>query len=187
VEFRLGEIEDLPVADATVDVIISSVVVNLSPDKGQVCRDPWRVLKRDGRLALSEVVTTAPLPEAMQQEAALYTACVDELTAMLAEAGFVEIQSPPRMPAASSFATGRPAAGSRISSRPPPSRPSSRQAEGERRMKETEVLGSGRTSCETILKLIEDVAQARGAAVIWRRWTTWRLSQPMVSCRPQGW
>ena len=102
VDFRLGEIEHLPVADATVDVIMSNCVINLSPDKAQVFRDAWRVLKAGGRLAISDIVTTAPLPPDMQQEVALYTACVagaasvDELTAMLAEAGFADIRIAPK-------------------------------------------------------------------------------------------
>ncbi|NTV88220.1 MAG: arsenite methyltransferase, partial [Burkholderiaceae bacterium] len=102
VDFRLGEIEHLPVADATVDAIISNCVINLSPDKAQVFRDAWRVLKPGGRLAISDIVTTAPLPPEMQREVALYTACVagaasvDELTATLLEVGFADIRIAPK-------------------------------------------------------------------------------------------
>ncbi|MBK6742976.1 MAG: arsenite methyltransferase [Hydrogenophilales bacterium] len=102
VEFRLGEIEHLPVADATVDVIISNCVINLSPDKAQVFRDAWRVLKPGGRLAISDIVTTAPLPDDMRREVALYTACVagaadvEALTELMASAGFTDIRIAPK-------------------------------------------------------------------------------------------
>ena len=98
VEFRLGEIEYLPVADACVDVIISNCVINLSPDKARVFREAWRVLKQGGRLAISDVVASAQLPESMRDDPYLHSACVagaspvEELENWLAEAGFVAIR-----------------------------------------------------------------------------------------------
>ncbi|MGD8742569.1 MAG: arsenite methyltransferase [Granulosicoccaceae bacterium] len=102
VEFRLGEIEYLPVADATVDVIISNCVINLSPNKPQVFRDAFRVLKPGGRLAISDVVATAELPEDIKQDMELHSACVsgasaiEELRSMLREAGFIDIRIAPK-------------------------------------------------------------------------------------------
>ncbi len=102
VDFRLGEIEHLPVADATVDVIISNCVINLSPDKPQVFAEAMRVLKPGGRLAISDVVATAELPEEMLDDLQLYSCCVsgastiDALRAMLEEAGFVDISIEPK-------------------------------------------------------------------------------------------
>lgn len=102
VEFRLGEIEHLPVADRSVDVIISNCVINLSPDKKQVFRDAFRVLRPGGRLAISDMVSTAPLPAAMKDDLALHAGCVagatpvDELKSVLADAGFSQIEVEPK-------------------------------------------------------------------------------------------
>lgn len=102
VEFRLGEIEHLPVADASVDVIISNCVINLSPDKLQVFREAFRVLRPGGRLAISDIVTTAPLPEEVRRDLALYAGCIagaattTKLEAMLRESGFEHIRIQPK-------------------------------------------------------------------------------------------
>ena len=102
VEFRLGEIEHLPVADGSVDIIISNCVVNLSPDKPQVYREAFRVLKSGGRLAISDVVASAPIPEDVAKDITAYSACVagassvDEVTRMLTEAGFASIRVRPK-------------------------------------------------------------------------------------------
>ena len=102
VEFQLGEIENLPVADGTVDVVISNCVINLSPDKPRVFTDAYRVLKPGGRLAISDVVAFAELPEHIRQDMALYTGCmagastVAEVEAMLRASGFIEIRVVPK-------------------------------------------------------------------------------------------
>lgn len=102
VEFRLGEIEHLPVADQSIDVIISNCVVNLSPDKPQVFRDAFRVLTPGGRLAISDVVATAPFPDELKDDLALRSCCVsgasliNDLEQMLQAAGFREICIKPK-------------------------------------------------------------------------------------------
>ncbi len=76
VEFRLGEIEHLPIADNTADVVISNCVINLVPDKEQVYREAFRVLKPGGRIAIADVVNTAPLPPELAADATLLCACL---------------------------------------------------------------------------------------------------------------
>ncbi|MDD5219710.1 MAG: arsenite methyltransferase, partial [Candidatus Bipolaricaulis sp.] len=98
VEFRLGEIEHLPVADASVDVIISNCVVNLSPDKPQVFREAYRVLKRGGRMFLSDIVLRKELPRAVHNSIEAYVGCVagaslqTEYLAAIRAAGFDDVE-----------------------------------------------------------------------------------------------
>lgn len=102
VEFRLGEIEHLPVADESVDVIISNCVVNLSIDKPAVYREAYRVLKPGGRLAISDIVATAELPADVQNDLDAYTGCMAGATAipaieqMLRSTGFDGIRVSPK-------------------------------------------------------------------------------------------
>ncbi|MCB9690137.1 MAG: arsenite methyltransferase [Alphaproteobacteria bacterium] len=102
VEFRLGEIEHLPIADQTADVILSNCVINLSPDKGQVFREAFRVLKPGGRLAISDVVATAELPEEMRNDPKLIAGCmgnaapIEEIEGYLKDAGFDAIRIAPK-------------------------------------------------------------------------------------------
>jgi arsenite methyltransferase len=97
VEFRLGEIEHLPVADNSADIIMSNCVVNLSPDKLSVYREAYRVLKPGGRLAISDILATAPLPGEIKKNLALLAACVGgaetiaDTEHMLIKAGFSAI------------------------------------------------------------------------------------------------
>ena len=101
VEFRLGEIEHLPAEDKSVDAIISNCVVNLSPEKDKVFREAYRVLKPGGRLAVSDVVATSPLPEEVRKDLSLISACiggaerVEAIKRMLEETGFEEIRVTP--------------------------------------------------------------------------------------------
>ena len=102
VEFRLGEIEHLPVADNSVDVIMSNCVINLSPNKQQVFNDAYRVLKTGGRLAISDVVSSTDLPEEIKNDTTLYSACVSgassiiDLEHMMKSAGFNNIKIEPK-------------------------------------------------------------------------------------------
>lgn len=102
VEFRLGEIEHLPVADHSIDVILSNCVINLSPDKERVFADCFRVLKPGGRLAISDVVAFADLPAHVQEDMALLTGCmagaalISDLEEMLKEAGFQQVRIRPK-------------------------------------------------------------------------------------------
>jgi len=102
VDFRLGEIENLPVADGIVDVIISNCVINLSPDKEKVFKEAYRVLKDGGRLAITDIVMTAQLPAELQSNMQLYSGCVagastiKELTKFMEQAGFKNISITPK-------------------------------------------------------------------------------------------
>jgi arsenite methyltransferase len=102
VEFRFGEIESLPVADESVDVIISNCVINLSPEKLRVFKEAYRVLKPGGRLAVADIVATAPLPDEVRGDWAAYTGCmagasqVRELEQMLEAVGFQRVRIAPK-------------------------------------------------------------------------------------------
>jgi SAM-dependent methyltransferase len=102
VEFRLGEIEHLPVADGSVDVIISNCVVNLSPNKPRVFEEAFRVLRPGGRLAISDVVLTAAVPHEVRADPESVASCVagastiDRLETMLTDAGFEAVAVSPK-------------------------------------------------------------------------------------------
>jgi SAM-dependent methyltransferase len=102
VEFREGYLEKLPVEDNSVDVVISNCVINLSPDKPQVFREVFRALKPGGRVAVSDIVTDGPLPEAVQKSVEAWGACVagaldvKDYTRGLSEAGFSEVKVQPK-------------------------------------------------------------------------------------------
>ncbi len=102
VEFRLGEIEHLPVADASVDVVISNCVLNLSPDKPQVWREIARVLKPAGRVAVSDLALLRPLPQSVREDLQALVGCiagavlVEETRAMARAAGLSDIVLTPK-------------------------------------------------------------------------------------------
>lgn len=105
VEFRKGDIEDLPVDDNSVDAIISNCVINLAPDKEKVFKEAYRVLKRGGRLMISDVVLTKPLPEELKNDKELLVGCVSgailkqEYLDLLKKAGFSSIRIHKETPA----------------------------------------------------------------------------------------
>jgi len=94
VEFRLGEIENLPVADISVDTIMSNCVINLSPDKAKVFKEAFRVLKPTGKMVISDIVSDEPLPVVMQNDANAWSACIsgaltkEDYLKKIANAGF---------------------------------------------------------------------------------------------------
>lgn len=98
VQFRLGEFEHLPIADASVDVVISNCATNLSSDKPGVLKEAFRVLKPGGRLAISDIVTLQPLPEELCRDSSLHASCISgassvtEVRRFLGEAGFRNIR-----------------------------------------------------------------------------------------------
>jgi SAM-dependent methyltransferase len=102
VEFRLGEIEHLPLADASVDVVLSNCVINLSPSKAEVFREAFRVLRAGGRVAISDVLATRPIPAHLRSTELALASCVGgaievgALEQMLISAGFSEIRITPR-------------------------------------------------------------------------------------------
>jgi arsenite methyltransferase len=97
-EFREGEIEHLPVEDASVDVVISNCVINLSPDKPQVFREVHRVLRPGGRMVVSDIVLNRPLPESARNDEDLYAACIagallrEDYLAAIRAAGFASVE-----------------------------------------------------------------------------------------------
>ncbi|HEV2549445.1 MAG TPA: arsenite methyltransferase [Stellaceae bacterium] len=102
VEFRLGELEHLPIADNTANVVLSNCVINLVPNKAQVFREAFRVLKPGGRLAISDVVNTAPLSAELRADIDLLCGCVagaaplESMEVWLAEAGFIDVRITPK-------------------------------------------------------------------------------------------
>jgi ubiquinone/menaquinone biosynthesis C-methylase UbiE len=98
VEFRLGEIEDLPLASNRVDVVVSNCVLNLVPDKEKAFAETFRVLKPGGHFSISDIVLSGELPEGLQQDAALYAGCVsgaiqkEQYLDLVRQSGFTNIQ-----------------------------------------------------------------------------------------------
>jgi arsenite methyltransferase len=104
VEFRLGEIEDMPLEDGTVDVVISNCVLNLVPDKAKAFAETFRVLKPGGHFCVSDIVATGPLPDGIRNAAALYVGCVagampeTDYLEVIRKAGFGNVRVAERKP-----------------------------------------------------------------------------------------
>ena len=102
IEIRLGEMENLPVADNSIDVIISNCVINLSPEKQRVFNEAFRVLKAGGRLAVSDIIASAPMPAGIRNDLSLHAGCIagasteDEIIVMLRNAGFSDVRVNPK-------------------------------------------------------------------------------------------
>jgi SAM-dependent methyltransferase len=98
VEFRLGDIEDMPVHDESVDIIISNCVINLAPDKGKVFRESYRVLRPGGRMMISDIVLNNELSQSMRDEVSTYTGCLggaileEEYLQAMRDAGFENVE-----------------------------------------------------------------------------------------------
>ena len=98
IEFRLGEIENLPVADGSVDIIISNCVINLSPDKSSVFSEAFRVLKPGGRIMVSDIVLTKELPDNIRDNVSAYISCIsgaiirEDYLSAIEKAGFTDVK-----------------------------------------------------------------------------------------------
>ena len=98
VEFRLGDIENLPVEESSVDVIISNCVINLAPDKGKVFQEAYRVLRPGGRVMVSDIVLETPLPDNVREDIGYYAGCIggailkEEYLQHMRDAGFVDVR-----------------------------------------------------------------------------------------------
>ncbi len=98
VEFRLGEIEHLPVCDEEADVVVSNCVLNLVPDKEAALSETFRILKKGGHFSVSDIVTSGPIPEALRREASLYAGCVsgamlkEDYLKLIEKKGFINVK-----------------------------------------------------------------------------------------------
>jgi len=159
IEFRLGELEHLPIADNTADVVLSNCVINLVPDKPQVFREAFRVLKPGGRLAISDVVNTAPLSPELQADTALLCGCIagaapiERVETWLLQAGFIDVQVTPQPESRELVATWAPGRG--IENFVASATVEARKPKGDR-------IGRGRTALQRPLSLYRQFG--RGAS-----------------------